>query len=161
MIKMKINKSVLLIIFLFFIVFTFTTSVNAVKLENYDIYYHKHTYNEGPACSYTPGGKCPNAWKTTISVGVGGTNNELKKYSHGRVKLNGKVISQKWKYSSMKSYGSSFYGYNSNHFMIDARISGTKSLKDKTLKFEGYDKQKRKWVSLGSQKIKKSIYSRR
>ena len=151
---MNKKKIIILIIFLFCVVFAFISSVSAAKFENYHVNYHKHTYNYAADCSAVSGGKCPVAWKTTILVGVSGSSSNLKKYSHGRVKLSGKAISKKWKYSTMTEFGK-------DYFIINAKKSGTKSVNGKTLKFEGYDKKKRKWVSLGSKKIKTSNYSRR
>lgn len=156
------KKMILLVIFVFCISLVCISSVSAARFEDYYVNYHKHTYNHGEACSMYPKGKCPNAWKTTIQASVGGTSGELSKYSYGRVKINGKIVSQKWKQSSMKGLGREFYGTKkgTTYFMIDTRISGTKSLNGKTLKFEGYDKTKRKWVTISYKKIKKSSYSR-
>jgi hypothetical protein len=111
--------------------------------------YHKHTYAYGEMHSGDKNGKCPVAWKTTIRMSISGSPKELKKYSYGRLKLGTKVVSKKWRYKEMSELGNDF-------FIILAIKKGTSSIKGKTLTFQGYDKNKKKWVNLGKRKITKT-----
>jgi len=122
------------------------------KFESYQILYHKHTHNTGPLCAANPGEKCPNTGKTDVTAVMKGKVNDLKKYSHGRVKLDNKVISKTQSYKSMTERGS-------DGFVIRALKSGTNSLNEKNLKFEGYNKQTKKWDLLGVHVIIKDNFS--
>jgi len=128
-------------------------SVSAAKMDAYAIVYHKQGHNEGDACPINKHNKCSIVGKTSVRVFVEDSPSKLKKYSHGRLKIGNNIISKKSTYKSMTAVGKEYFG-------ISHVKNGVGSLNGKTLTFQGYDKNKKKWADLSKIKIKKAYYQR-
>ena len=116
-------------------------SVSAAKVDFYAFEFHKSGHKIGATCIVDKNDKCKIIGNTTISMMISASPKELKKYSHGRIKLDKKVVSKKLKYKDMTDFGTDTFGNK-------AIIKGTKSQIGKTLRFQGYDKSKKIWVNL-------------